>query len=63
MVEEDLEKWLEFTNRPKQNDLDKEQIDLVCNLHAKYYKHSFKKPCTCNGAIYRRWIQDLNKLV
>ena len=56
MVEEDLDKWLEFTNRPK-------QIDLVCNLHAKYYKHSFKKPCTCNGAIYRRWIQDLNKLV
>tara|TARA_R110000822_G_scaffold128628_1_gene264482 strand:+ start:5121 stop:5312 length:192 start_codon:yes stop_codon:yes gene_type:complete len=63
MVEEDLDKWLEFTNRPKQNDLDKEQIDLVCNLHAKYYKHSFKKPCTCNGAIYRRWINDLNKLV
>ena len=63
MVEEDIDKWLEFTNRPKQNDLDKEQIDLVCNLHAKYYKHSFKKPCTCNGAIYRRWIQDLNKLV
>jgi len=63
MVEEDLDRWLEFTNRPRQHELDKEQIDLVCNLHAKYYKHPYKKPCSCNGSIYRRWIEDLNKLV
>ena len=63
MVEEDLERWLEFTNRKRQHELNKEQIDLVCNLHAKYYKHAYKKPCSCNGSIYRRWIADLNKLV
>ena len=63
MVEEDLERWLEFTNRPRQNELNKSQIELVAELHAKYYKHKYKEPCTCNGSIYRRWIQDLNKLV
>ena len=63
MVEEDLQKWLKFINRPRQHELDSEQIDLVCNLHAKYYKHAFKRPCTCNGSIYRIWIKDLNKLI
>ena len=63
MVEEDLSRWLEFTNRPRQNELNKSQIELVSELHAKYYKHKYDEPCTCNGSIYRRWIADLNKLV
>jgi len=64
MVEEDKERWLEFTNRPKQNELDKQQIQLVAELHSKYYHpKNFYIPCSCNGAIYRRWIADINKLV
>jgi len=63
MVEEDKERWLEFTNRPKQHELNKSQIELVAELHAKYYNHKYDEPCTCNGSIYRRWIADLNKLV
>ena len=36
MVEEDKEKWLEFTNRPKQHELKRQQIELVAEQHAKY---------------------------
>ena len=37
MVEEDLERWLELVNRPKQHELNRSQIELVAELHAKYY--------------------------
>jgi len=64
MVEEDKERWLEFTNRPKQHELNRDQINLVAELHSKYYHpNNFYVPCSCNGSIYRRWIQDLNKLI
>tara|TARA_R100001443_G_scaffold102189_1_gene110324 strand:- start:289 stop:483 length:195 start_codon:yes stop_codon:yes gene_type:complete len=64
MVEEDLSRWLEFTNRERQHELNREEIKLVAELHSKYYHpNKYHEPCTCNGSIYRRWIQDLNKLV
>jgi len=63
MVEEDKDRWLEFINRPRQNELNRAQIELVAELHAKYYKHKYNEPCTCNGSIYRMWIKDLNKLI
>ena len=63
MVEEDLERWVELVNRPKQHELNRSQIELVAELHAKYYNHKHEVPCSCNGSIYRRWIKDLNKLV
>jgi hypothetical protein len=63
MVEEDLERWLEFTNRPKQNEINREEMELIARLHSIYYKHKFNIPCSCNGKIYKRWIQDINKLV
>jgi len=64
MVEKDLERWLEFVNRPKQNELNRSQIELVAELHSKYYHpKKYYEPCTCNGSIYKKWISDLNKLV
>jgi len=36
------------------------EFDLVCILHAKYYKHRYYKPCTCNPKVIKRWIKDLN---
>jgi hypothetical protein len=62
MVEEDKKRWLEFTNRKKQNELNRDQIELICELHAKYYKHKYNEPCTCNGSIYKKWIAELNKI-
>jgi len=64
MVEKDLERWLEFTNRPRQHELNRDQINLVAELHSKFYHpNKFFVPCSCNGAIYKKWIADLNKLV
>jgi len=62
MVEEDKKRWVEFTNRKKQNELNRDQIELICELHAKYYKHKYNEPCTCNGSIYKKWIAELNKI-
>ena len=45
MVEEDLERWLELVNRPKQHELNRSQIELVAELHAKYYNHKHEVPC------------------
>jgi hypothetical protein len=63
MVEKDLERWLEFVSRPKQHEINRKEMELIARLHSHYYKHRYEVPCSCNGAIYRRWIQDLNKLV
>ena len=54
MVEEDKKRWVEFTNRKKQNEINRDQIELICELHAKYYKHKYNEPCTCNGSIYKK---------
>ena len=62
MVEEDKKRWVEFTNRKKQNEINRDQIELICELHAKYYKHKYNEPCTCNGSIYKKWIAELNKI-
>jgi hypothetical protein len=63
MVEEDLERWLEFTNRPRQHEINREEMELIARLHSIHYNHNYHVPCSCNGSIYRRWIADLNKLV
>lgn len=42
------------------NRLNKDQFELVCTLHAKYYKHSYYKPCTCNPRTIKTWIAQLN---
>lgn len=44
------------------NRLNKDQFELVCTLHAKYFKHSFYKPCTCNPRTIKTWIAQLNDI-
>ena len=37
---------------------------ILCQLHAKYFNHKYKEPCTCNKQNIRNWIKDLdNKLI
>lgn len=36
------------------------EFKMVCELHAKYYKHKFNKICTCNPKKINRWIKELN---
>ncbi len=53
--------WRKFRMDNKQH-LSTKEYDLVCNLHAKYYRHKFYKPCTCNPKTIVKWIKDLNKI-
>lgn len=42
--------------------LTQDQFQLVCELHAKYFKHRFYKPCTCSPRVINTWIAQLNDL-
>lgn len=53
--------WLKFRESIKTS-LSKEEFTMVCELHAKYFKHSFYKPCTCSPKTIKSWIAQLNDL-
>tara|TARA_R110000772_G_scaffold257940_2_gene374955 strand:- start:1470 stop:1688 length:219 start_codon:yes stop_codon:yes gene_type:complete len=57
--EADYKDWEKF--RMGKNDvISAAEFTLVCDLHSKYYKHSFYKPCTCSPKTINKWIKDLN---
>jgi|TARA_R100001509_G_scaffold146190_1_gene103083 hypothetical protein len=58
---EDYEKWTKFRDSTRST-ISGREFDLVCDLHARYKKHSFYKPCTCNPREIKRWITDLNNI-
>ena len=60
---EELDKidWAEF-RASVNNVLNREQFELICQLHAKYYKHSYYKPCTCLPKVVKTWIAQLNDI-
>ena len=62
MVEEDRILWQAFLNRKRQNEIDRQQIELIARLHSELYKHKYNEPCTCNGSVYRQWIEEINKV-
>jgi len=49
-----------FTQIRKEKKLTADVQDFVAMLHAKYFKHSFYKPCTCSGKTWQQWISQLN---
>jgi len=61
MVKKDKLDWYKFLSEVKRS-LNKEQFNLVCVLHAKYFKHRFYKPCTCNPRTIKKWIKDITDL-
>jgi len=58
---EELDKldWYNFRNNLSST-ISREQFELICQLHAKYYKHRYYKPCTCNPKTIKLWIAQLN---
>ena len=52
-------KWENFRMGTKQH-LSAQEFELVCKLHADYYKHKFYRPCTCSPKTIKQWIKDLN---
>jgi len=51
--------WRKF-RMGKKSHLSAIEFELVCQLHSKYYKHQYYKPCTCNPKTIVKWIKDLN---
>lgn len=44
------------------NTVTRSQYEMICKLHAKYYNHSFYKPCTCSPKTIKTWIAQLNDI-
>lgn len=59
MEELDRLDWYQFRNNLS-NKINKDQFELICSLHAKYYNHRYYKPCTCNPKTIKSWIAQLN---
>ena len=62
MVKEDRILWEAFLNRKKQNEIDRQQIELIARLHSELYKHKYNEPCTCSSKNWNQWIAEINKV-
>lgn len=60
MNEQDAIEWEKFRESSKSR-LHSDEVELIARLHAHYYKHKYKKPCTCNPRQIQAWINDLNQ--
>ncbi len=57
----DKKDWLKFLGNTTKN-LSKEEVLLVSELHAKYFKHKLQIPCSCSPKTIQGWIYDINKI-
>ena len=57
----DKKDWEKFRTNTK-NVLSKEEFTMICELHAKYFNHTFYKPCTCSPKTIKSWIAQLNDI-
>jgi hypothetical protein len=57
----DKKDWEKFRSSQK-NVLSKKEFTMVCELHAKYFNHTFYKPCTCSPKTIKSWIAQLNDI-
>ncbi len=65
MIEEDYNNYKEFLKIIETGFTDKD-LNIVYELHAKYFNHKFNIPCGCGGAkkidVINSWIKDLTKV-
>ena len=55
----DYNNWKEFRESSKSTIVQSEK-ELIANLYSQYYNKPYKMPCTCNGKIWQKMINDLN---
>lgn len=53
--------WAKFRSS-KKSTISHKEFTMVCELHSKYFKHKFYKPCTCNPKTIKQWIAQINDL-
>lgn len=61
MEKEDGKKWTKFRSS-NSGRVSNEEVVMVAELHAKYFKHKLKIPCSCSPRQLQGYIDDLNKL-
>lgn len=65
MTTKDWDEWSKFRNVGS-GTISGSEVKLICQLHAKYFMHKLKMPCSCRNEIRRNFIQnyilDLNNL-
>jgi len=61
MEEIDKKDWDIFQANPSDK-LTVEEVKLIAQLHAKYFKHTYYVPCSCNPKTIIKWIDDINKI-
>ncbi len=56
---DDYNKWKTF--RADTRNINQQEFKMVCQLHAKYYKHQLHYPClSCSINHLKRFINELN---
>jgi len=55
----DYNNWKEFRESSKSTIVQSEK-ELIANLYSQYYNKPYRMPCTCNGKIWQKMINDLN---
>ena len=45
-----------------QENITYQQLNVVADLHAKYFNHSKQVPCSCNKKQINKWIKHLTDL-
>lgn len=58
----DKKDWQTFRSRVSDR-VTREEVELIAKLHAKYFNHKYKVPCSCSPKTLQQWINDLNTLV
>lgn len=61
MNEQEKQAWIDFKSKVTTK-LNQKQFKLLCELHAKFYKHKYYEPCSCRPKEIRMWIADIDRL-
>jgi hypothetical protein len=60
MEKADKKKWTKFRSS-KSSRVSKEEVQMIAELHAKYFNHKLVTPCSCSPKRVQALIDDLNK--
>ena len=61
MEELDKKDWDQFREKNSTR-VTRQEVELVSQLHAKYFKHSYYIPCSCSPKTLQGWVDDLNRI-
>lgn len=61
LSKEYYDKWTEFRS-VESNTLNQQEQNLVAEIHALYFHHTFYKPCGCSPKQWNSWIHQINQI-